>query len=113
MMLDHMCFIFCFEFEQWKKGAQSFLYVVSENSALARFCVDLTARASEGFIDPIFGRDSEVERVVEILCRRTKNNPILIGESGVGKTAIAEGLALSIAQADAPFVLLVRFLISA
>ncbi|KGN44380.2 hypothetical protein Csa_015885 [Cucumis sativus] len=77
-----------------------------ENSALARFCVDLTARASEGFIDPIFGRDSEVERVVEILCRRTKNNPILIGESGVGKTAIAEGLALSIAQADAPFVLL-------
>ncbi|KAG6607717.1 Chaperone protein ClpD, chloroplastic, partial [Cucurbita argyrosperma subsp. sororia] len=77
-----------------------------ENSALAQFCVDLTARASEGFIDPIFGRDSEVERVVEILCRRTKNNPILIGESGVGKTAIAEGLALSIAQADAPFVLL-------
>ncbi|XP_022936409.1 chaperone protein ClpD, chloroplastic-like [Cucurbita moschata] len=77
-----------------------------ENSALAQFCVDLTARASEGFIDPIFGRDSEVKRVVEILCRRTKNSPILIGESGVGKTAIAEGLALSIAQADAPFVLL-------
>lgn len=86
---------------------------MSENSALAQFCVDLTARASEGFIDPIFGRDSEVKRVVEILCRRTKNSPILIGESGVGKTAIAEGLALSIAQADAPFVLLVRFLIVA
>lgn len=84
-----------------------FFYILSENSALDRFCVDLTARASEGLIDPIFGRDSEVERVVEILCRRTKNNPILIGESGVGKTAIAEGLALSIAQADAPFVLLV------
>lgn len=111
MMLNIYVFYFCFEFERWRRGVQN-VYILSENSALARFCVDLTARASEGFIDPIFGRDSEVERVVEILCRRTKNNPILIGESGVGKTAIAEGLALSIAQADAPFVLLVRFLIS-
>lgn len=104
-----MCFFvfFVLNFEQWKRCVQCFFHIVSEDSALARFCVDLTARASEGFIDPIFGRDSEVERVVEILCRRTKNNPILIGESGVGKTAIAEGLALSIAQADAPFVLLV------
>ncbi|KAJ6375253.1 hypothetical protein OIU77_000269 [Salix suchowensis] len=73
-----------------------------EKSALARFCVDLTARASEGHIDPVIGRHSEIERIVQILCRRTKNNPILLGESGVGKTAIAEGLAINIAQADVP-----------
>eukprot|EP00850_Spirogloea_muscicola_P004076 SM000017S02816 [mRNA] locus=s17:439366:444207:- [translate_table: standard] len=65
-------------------------------SALEDFCVDVTARASEGSIDPVIGRDKEVERVVQILARRTKNNPILLGEPGVGKTAIAEGLALRI-----------------
>ena len=80
-----------------------------EKSALARFCVDLTARASEGHIDPVIGRHSEIERIVQILCRRTKNNPILLGESGVGKTAIAEGLAINIAQADVPVFLLVSF----
>ncbi|OMO94797.1 Chaperonin ClpA/B, partial [Corchorus capsularis] len=74
-------------------------------SALAQFCVDLTARASEGLIDPVIGRETEVERVIQILCRRTKNNPILLGESGVGKTAIAEGLAISIAQAETPIFL--------
>lgn len=80
---------------------------MSEKSALERFCVDLTARASEGLIDPVIGRDSEVQRIIQILCRRTKNNPILLGESGVGKTAIVEGLATSIAQADVPVFLLV------
>lgn len=75
-------------------------------SVLARFCVDLTARASEGRIDPLIGRDNEVQRVIEILGRRTKNNPILLGEAGVGKTAIAEGVAISIAEADAPIFLL-------
>ncbi|GLT39895.1 hypothetical protein SLA2020_140610 [Shorea laevis] len=75
-------------------------------SALAQFCVDLTARATEGRIDPVIGRLTEVQRVIEILGRKTKNNPILLGESGVGKTAIAEGLAISIAQADAPIFLL-------
>ena len=74
---------------------------------MAQFCVDLTARASEGFIDPVIGRETEVQRIVQILCRRTKNNPILLGESGVGKTAIAEGLAISIAQAEIPAFLLV------
>lgn len=72
-----------------------------------QFCADLTARASEGLIDPVIGRETEVERIVQILCRRTKNNPILLGESGVGKTAIAEGLAIRIAQAEVPSFLLV------
>lgn len=80
---------------------------LSEKSALERFCVDLTARASEGRIDPVIGRDTEVQRIIQILCRRTKNNPILLGQSGVGKTAIVEGLATSIAQADVPVYLLV------
>ncbi|XVF54819.1 hypothetical protein PTKIN_Ptkin05aG0212400 [Pterospermum kingtungense] len=81
-------------------------------SALAQFCVDLTARASEGLIDPVIGRATEVQRIVQILCRRTKNNPILLGESGVGKTAIAEGLAISIAQAEIPAFLLNKKIMS-
>ncbi|KAJ6970921.1 chaperone protein ClpD [Populus alba x Populus x berolinensis] len=83
-----------------------------DKSALAQFCVDLTARASEGLIDPVIGRHSEIERIVQILCRRAKNNPILLGESGVGKTAIAEGLATSIAQADVPVFLLEKRVMS-
>ncbi|WCJ36385.1 ATP-dependent Clp protease ATP-binding subunit ClpC [Euphorbia peplus] len=83
-----------------------------EKSALAQFCVDLTARASEGLIDPVIGRDTEIERIIQILCRRTKNNPILLGEAGVGKTAIAEGLATRIAQADIPFFLLAKRVMS-
>ncbi|XVF08555.1 hypothetical protein REPUB_Repub07fG0013300 [Reevesia pubescens] len=81
-------------------------------SALAQFCVDLTARASEGLIDPVIGRETEVQRIIQILCRRTKNNPILLGESGVGKTAIAEGLAISIAQAEIPAFLLNKKIMS-
>ncbi|KAI9381462.1 hypothetical protein POPTR_015G110000v4 [Populus trichocarpa] len=83
-----------------------------DKSALAQFCVDLTAQASEGLIDPVIGRHSEIERIVQILCRRAKNNPILLGESGVGKTAIAEGLATSIAQADVPVFLLEKRVMS-
>ena len=71
-------------------------------SALDDFCADLTALAVQGSIDPVIGRDKEVDRVVEILARRTKNNPILLGEPGVGKTAIAEGLALRIAENAVP-----------
>lgn len=82
---------------------------MSEKSALAQFCVDLTARASEGLIDPVIGRETEVQRIVQILCRRTKNNPILLGEAGVGKTAIAEGLAINIAEGNIPVFLLVGF----
>ena len=68
---------------------------LSEKTTLAQFCVDLTARASGGLIDPVIGRKTKLQRIVQILCHRTKNNPILLGESGVGKTAIAEGLALN------------------
>ena len=69
---------------------------------LSLYCTDLTARAREGKLDAIIGRDKEIARVVQILCRRSKNNPCLIGEPGVGKTAIAEGIALRIASGNVP-----------
>jgi len=71
-------------------------------SALDRFAVDLNARAREGRIDPLIGRDHEIERMVQILCRRRKNNPLLVGEAGVGKTALAEGLAWLITEGRVP-----------
>ncbi len=70
--------------------------------ALERFCRDLTALAYAGKLDPVIGRDAEIRRVIQVLARRTKNNPVLIGEPGVGKTAIAEGIAQRIAQSDVP-----------
>ncbi len=69
---------------------------------LSQYCTDLTKKAAEGKIDRIVGRENEISRVIQILCRRTKNNPCLIGEPGVGKTAIAEGLALRIASGEVP-----------
>jgi ATP-dependent Clp protease ATP-binding subunit ClpB len=80
--------------------------------ALQRYGIDLVDRARQGKLDPVIGRDQEIRRVMQVLSRRTKNNPVLIGEPGVGKTAIAEGLALRIAEADVPESLKNRRLIA-
>jgi ATP-dependent Clp protease ATP-binding subunit ClpA len=77
----------------------------SKESPLEQFTQNLNKAAAEGRIDPLIGRESEVERVIQTLCRRRKNNPLLVGEAGVGKTAIAEGLAWRVTQGDVPEVL--------
>src|SRR5690606_9847809 len=76
-----------------------------QKSPLELYALDLNHEARQGRIDPLIGREHEVDRVIQILCRRRKNNPLLVGESGVGKTAIAEGLAWRITRGDVPDIL--------
>jgi len=99
--------------EQVRKGKKADSASAEENyDALQKYTTDLTARAREGKLDPIIGRDEEIRRTIQVLARRTKNNPVLIGEPGVGKTAIAEGLALRIVNSDVPESLLDKQLLS-
>ncbi|MCP3899004.1 MAG: AAA family ATPase, partial [Desulfobacteraceae bacterium] len=74
----------------------------AEQSAIQKYCEDFTKKAAKGDIDPVFGRDTEIRQVIDIFARRRKNNPIVVGEAGVGKTAIIEGLALRITKQDVP-----------
>ena len=92
-------------FSGTEEGGEEEEVVKKGLEALTAYCVDLNKKAAEGLIDPLIGREAEVERTIQVLCRRQKNNPLFVGDSGVGKTAIAEGLARRIVKQDVPQVL--------
>src|SRR3989339_886876 len=89
----------------WKKRETVFSKIGVGPSVLQQFSRDLNQQAAEGKLDPVVGREEEIERVIQVLCRRNKNNPVLVGKAGVGKTAIAEGLAQAIVAKKVPAIL--------
>jgi len=105
----------CILLQEYQISRLDILEIISHNeveieksekeSNLQKYSINLIEKAKQGKIDPIIGRDSEIQRVIQVLCRRKKNNPILVGEPGVGKTAIAEGLALSIVKGAVPKII--------
>ncbi|MCA8868226.1 MAG: ATP-dependent Clp protease ATP-binding subunit ClpA [Rhodobacteraceae bacterium] len=91
--------------EDLHNEAQATVEGEARETALDKYCVNLNAKARKGEVDPLIGRDNEVERCIQVLCRRRKNNPLLVGDPGVGKTAIAEGLAYRIVEGNTPDIL--------
>ena len=91
------------EIKKFRKGKKAMNNNAESGfDTLNRFAINLTIKASKGQLDPVIGRDEEIRRLIQVLSRRTKNNPVLIGEPGVGKTAVVEGLAIRIANKDVP-----------
>ncbi|MCP4160450.1 MAG: type VI secretion system ATPase TssH [Deltaproteobacteria bacterium] len=101
VLLENFNDIVSLSFEQKKDGKKK-KALPESMSASSKFCEDFTKKAAEGKIDPVFGRDAEVRQMIDVLARRKKNNPIVVGEAGVGKTAVVEGLALRIVENDVP-----------
>lgn len=97
--------LFLIGYMVWQKRERLLTGIGATPGILDQFSRDLTQQAAAGKLDPVIGREEEIERVIQVLCRRTKNNPVLIGKAGVGKTAIAEGLAQSIIQKKVPAIL--------
>merc|ERR1712205_246112 len=101
------------EINRFRKGKKAMNETAESGfDTLNRFATNLTANALKGLLDPVIGRDEQIRRIVQVLSRRTKNNPVLIGEPGVGKTAIVEGLAQRIVEGDVPDTLKNRRIIS-
>ncbi|MCD7722750.1 MAG: ATP-dependent Clp protease ATP-binding subunit [Clostridiales bacterium] len=112
VLLEEVCSSFGKSEADLKSGAKAAKKGKSQTPSLDEFGKDLTELAAEGKIDPVIGREKEIERVIQIISRRTKNNPCLIGEPGVGKTAIAEGLALKIVKDEVPEILADKKIVS-